>query len=307
MSTKIIAVFGSTGAQGSSVVRALLANGSYQVRALTDNVNSDKAKDLASQNNCTVVKADLDNVDSLMVALQECYGVFLVTSTFFGQAICENGEIDEPEIRQGKNAIDSAIACGVSHFVFSGVEPVRPILNQPCNHFDFKAAIEQYGLNQRWRINFTSVRLPGYFEKLVEECIRKVKPNVYLMNVPMDGKAMYVMGVEDLGECVVSIFQDPKEYQSQVVGLASEKLTVAEIVATMNKHLAPNQFIDTKITLKQFAALGFPAAQELAVMYEYLQSGRMPRDIYLTKKLNKNLLTFEQWIVKNRESILNKI
>ena len=47
---KIIAVLGATGAQGGGLVRAILAdrNGPFKARALTRNVNSDKAKALAA-------------------------------------------------------------------------------------------------------------------------------------------------------------------------------------------------------------------------------------------------------------------
>lgn len=45
MSSKpIIAVTGATGAQGGSVVRFLLKDGGFQIRALTRNVDSDAAK-----------------------------------------------------------------------------------------------------------------------------------------------------------------------------------------------------------------------------------------------------------------------
>ena len=49
MDKKIIAVVGATGAQGGGLVRAILEDrtGSFQARALTRDVNSDKAKALA--------------------------------------------------------------------------------------------------------------------------------------------------------------------------------------------------------------------------------------------------------------------
>ena len=47
---KIITVFGATGAQGGSLTNAILSdpNGEFAVRAVTRNVNSDKAKELAN-------------------------------------------------------------------------------------------------------------------------------------------------------------------------------------------------------------------------------------------------------------------
>jgi len=61
--TKIIAVVGATGAQGSGLVRAIMSdvNSDFTARALTRNVNSDKAKELAELG-AEVVTADVDNL-----------------------------------------------------------------------------------------------------------------------------------------------------------------------------------------------------------------------------------------------------
>ena len=59
---KIIAVVGATGAQGGGLVRAILndKNSGFTVRAITRDVQSDKAKELAAPG-AEVVAADLDN------------------------------------------------------------------------------------------------------------------------------------------------------------------------------------------------------------------------------------------------------
>ena len=44
-----IAVFGATGAQGGPVIRQLLKNPEWKIRAITRNVNSASAKKLAAQ------------------------------------------------------------------------------------------------------------------------------------------------------------------------------------------------------------------------------------------------------------------
>ena len=61
---KIIAVTGATGAQGGGLVRAILAdrNGEFAARALTRNVNSEKAQELKKLG-AEMVKADIDNED----------------------------------------------------------------------------------------------------------------------------------------------------------------------------------------------------------------------------------------------------
>src|SRR4051812_26462249 len=66
---KIIAVVGATGAQGGGVVRAVLAdkNSEFAVRAITRDVNSEKAKALAAMG-AEVVAGDIDDVESLTKA-----------------------------------------------------------------------------------------------------------------------------------------------------------------------------------------------------------------------------------------------
>lgn len=80
MSTKkIVAVAGALGVQGSSVVRALLADGTFTVRALTRKPDSEKAKALAAQG-VEVVKADYHDPASLQAAYAGVYGVFAITN-----------------------------------------------------------------------------------------------------------------------------------------------------------------------------------------------------------------------------------
>ena len=77
---KVIAVLGATGAQGGGLVRAIMADksGEFTARALTRNVNSDKAKALKAIG-AEVVAADVDNYESLKSAFAGAYGVFAVT------------------------------------------------------------------------------------------------------------------------------------------------------------------------------------------------------------------------------------
>ena len=78
---KLIAVVGATGAQGGGLVRAILADkdSRFAARAITRNVNSDKAKALAAAG-AEVVAADLDDEASLERAFAGAYGAFCVTN-----------------------------------------------------------------------------------------------------------------------------------------------------------------------------------------------------------------------------------
>jgi hypothetical protein len=180
---------------------------------------------------------------------------------------------------------------------------LKPIFKKYCYHFDYKAQIEDYGLKQS-KINVTSTRLPCYFENFGNVFLYKLKEHQYLVNVPMEKKPMFGMSPDDIGECVASVFENPQEYKSKIVGLAADNLQISEYAAIMSKHLAPNVFIDSRMTIEKFTGLRFPHADELAIMFEFFGCGKMERDIALTKKLNKNLLRIEDWVVKIKRILL---
>ena len=76
----IIAVVGATGAQGGGLVRSILRDGSndFTARAITRNVNSDKARELARLG-AEIVAADVDNPDSLKKAFAGAHAAYCVT------------------------------------------------------------------------------------------------------------------------------------------------------------------------------------------------------------------------------------
>src|SRR5581483_1432369 len=78
---KIIAVLGSTGAQGGGLVRAILADpeGEFAARALTRDPAKEQAQALAAAG-AEVVQADLDDEASLCRAFEAAYGVYAVTN-----------------------------------------------------------------------------------------------------------------------------------------------------------------------------------------------------------------------------------
>jgi hypothetical protein len=145
---KIIAVVGSTGAQGGGLVQAILndPNGGYAVRAITRDPGKDKAKAIAAKGG-EVVKADTDDVESLKKAFAGAYGVFAVTNFW------EHFSVDK-EQQQARNMAAAAKAAGVKHLIWSTLEDVRkevplsdnrmPTLQgkYKCPHFDSKGSID---------------------------------------------------------------------------------------------------------------------------------------------------------------------
>src|SRR5579872_1828507 len=146
---KIIAVMGATGAQGGGLIRAILSdpNGGFAARAITRDVNSDKAKELAKLG-AEVVAADVDNPESLKKAFEGAYGAFCVT--FFWAHFSP-----EKEIAHAAAMAQAAKDAKVQHVIWSSLEDTRkwvplsdnrmPTLQgkYKCPHFDAKGEADE--------------------------------------------------------------------------------------------------------------------------------------------------------------------
>ncbi|KAE9362806.1 NAD(P)-binding protein [Stipitochalara longipes BDJ] len=81
MTSKIIAIIGATGIQGSSVARTFLGFPEWRVRGITRNPSSEAAKALAA-NGVEIVKGDLDDKSSLIAAFEGAAVIFSNTDFF---------------------------------------------------------------------------------------------------------------------------------------------------------------------------------------------------------------------------------
>ena len=184
MSQKIITVFGATGLQGGSVLKTLIKSDEFIVRAITRNAKSDKAMQLATLKNVTVQEADLNDRPSIDKCIKGSYGTFLVTDLALDEKTSK-------ETQQGFNLIDSAVKNKISHVIFSGMDNASLTINKPCIHMDNKEKIEEYGMKKRDKINFTSLRLPMYYQVVPGLFAKKVTPNEFILTLPMSDKPVY--------------------------------------------------------------------------------------------------------------------
>ena len=57
------------------------------------------------------------------------------------------------------------------------------------------------------------------------------------------------------------------------------------------------------MTVDQFAKLGFPGADDLAAMFDFLQQGKAVRDVALTKELDPTTPSFDDWVKENKDAL----
>src|SRR5439155_19508044 len=116
---KIIAVIGATGSQGAGLVQAILndPSGGFAARAITRNVNSEKAKALRSRG-AEVVAGDIDNEESLKKAFTGAYRDFCVP--FFWEHFSP-----ERETKNAANMERAAKQVNAQHVIWSTVEDTQ--------------------------------------------------------------------------------------------------------------------------------------------------------------------------------------
>ena len=288
MSSKLVTVFGATGLQGGTVVNALLSNGGFNIRAITRNPESDKAKALKAKG-VTIMKASLDDPASIAEAVNGSHCVFLVTNYWEYQN-------KEREIKQGKAAADACKKAGVTHLVYSGIELVKEITGRDCPHFDGKGEVEKYidsiGLPN------TSIRVSYYYENFIS-FRQKNEDGSYTITFPMNGP-MDAVSVHDIGPMVATILSKPDEYIGKKVGVTGDRMSLEEYCEIITKITGITMTYN-KMANEDYAQL-FKGSDDLAAMFHFYEFGNPDRNLSLTKTLNPNTKSFTEWVTENKAS-----
>ena len=143
---KLAVIVGATGGQGNSVLRALLKDGSYKIRAITRNPSSEKGKAL-SDRGAEVVAADLNDEASLVKAFSGASVIFGVTDFFETFAKADAEEAMRVEYNQGINIASAASKTStLQHLIWSTLPDSRKISNGEyvVPHFDAKTRVDAY-------------------------------------------------------------------------------------------------------------------------------------------------------------------
>ncbi|MFY0652671.1 MAG: NmrA/HSCARG family protein [Cyclobacteriaceae bacterium] len=309
---KNIAITGATGAQGGGLAHAILddASSEFSVRAITRDVNSDKAKALADKG-AEVVAGDVNDASSIQSAFEGAYGAFCVT--FFWEHFSP-----ETEMQHAKMMADAAKAAGLEHVVWSTLEDTRkwvsldddsmPTLNEKYKvpHFDGKGESNAYFLESG--VPVTLLHTSFYWDNLIYFGMGPQKgPDGNLtFNLPMGDKKLPGIAAEDIGKCAYGVFKGGSKYFGEFVGIAGEHLTGEEMAATLSKVL-DHQIGYFAVPFDMYRGLGFDGAEDLGNMFQvkhdYNEQFCGLRDVGASKAMNADLLSFEQWVEKYKEKL----
>ncbi len=309
---KIIAVIGATGAQGGGLVRAIQADksGSFAVRAITRNPDSEKAQALRA-GGADVVAADLDKPDTLGKAFAGAYGAFTLTNFW------EHFQ-PERELTQARSMAQAAKSAGVQHVIWSTLEDTRKWVPLADNrmptlmgkykvpHFDAKGEADQIfrdlGVPTTWLLT------AFYWDNLIYFGAgpQRGPDGTLAITFPMDDKKLPGIAVEDIGKAAFGIFKRGPEFINKKVGIAGEHLTGAEMARALTGALG-QEVRYNNVPPEVYRSLGFPGADDLGNMFQFKRDFNEyfvgARDLKFTRMLNPELQTFEQWLAKHKDQI----
>jgi uncharacterized protein YbjT (DUF2867 family) len=310
---KIIAVLGATGAQGGGLVRSILSDksGGYTARALTRDVNSDKAKALAAMG-AEVVAVDIDNEESLRKAFDGAYGVYAVT--FFWEHFSP-----EKEKAQVQSIAKASKEAGVKHIIWSTLEDTRKFIpltdkrmptlgdgKYKVPHFDAKGESNKYFTEQNLPVTFLLTSF--YWENFIYFGMgpKKGPDGKLALNIPMGDRKLPGIAAEDIGKSAYSIFKNGNEFIGKTVGISGGHLTGKMMADSFSKALG-QEVIYNAVPFDVFRSFGFPGADDLGNMFQFNHDFSdyfcEARNIDFTKSINPELKSLENWLDENKSKI----
>jgi uncharacterized protein YbjT (DUF2867 family) len=282
-------------------------DGGFACRAITRDPTKDKARTLAARG-AEVVKADLDDVESLTRAFTGAYGAYCVTN-FWEHFSAEK------EKSQAKNLADAAGAAGVKHVIWSTLEDTRKLMahddtrmpmlqtHYRVPHFDAKAEADAHFAD----LPATCLVTSFFWENLYLSGPKKEQDGTYSWTLPMGRSRLAGIGVKDIGKVAYGLFKAGAPYFGKTVGIMSESLTIDQMAEKISKALGIGPIAYHAVDADAFRRFGFPGADEMGNMFQVYRDfekeileARIPS---VARSLNPDLQTFDQWLATHKEKI----
>lgn len=235
--SQILAVFGATGQQGSSVITHVLntpeLSSRYKIRAITRDIDSSKARDLRSRA-VEVITGDVTDRSSLETALTDVHTVFVMTPQSFGPDALET------EFNQVKTIADVALDKGVTYIIYSTLPSVREVSSgkyTSLTAFDAKAKAEAHIRDLPIKSAFYS---PGSFMEnfLGPSALvpHQADDGTYVLarHVSPHSQFPLINATSDTGKFIGAVLASPSEFEGKRICAATSLYSMDEIASTLS-------------------------------------------------------------------------
>jgi uncharacterized protein YbjT (DUF2867 family) len=292
---RTILVTGATGAQGGSVVRHLLADGQWKIRAFTRKPDSPAARALAAAG-VEVVPGDLSDRDSIIRALAGCDAVYGVTNFW---------EHFEREPEHGRNLLDAIAAAGTRDVIVHSLPSVAKLTKGELSvpHFDLKAEVEEYG---RAKVPHAAwLHLAFYYDNFTSFFPpRRQDDGSYAFGFPQGDTDLAGVAAEDVGGLALGMYRDLDRYRGKVVFGAGDDIPAARYAEIMSEVLG-ERVVYQHIPRETFAAFGFPGADDLAQMFDFYRRYVPSRkaEIEESRRLYPEIQDFAAWARRHADAL----
>ena len=303
--SRLLAVFGATGQQGSSVVDYVLNDTElserYTIRAITRDVNSKKAKQLSER--VEIAQGDLNSRASLETALTGAHTVFAMTPPSFGPDALDD------EYNSAKTIADVAVEKGAEYIIFSTLPSVKEISGgkyTKVSNFEAKAKAEKYMRGLPIKSAFYAAG--GFMENFQTHMAPRQAPDgtwVIASHCSPKTKTPLVDATGDTGKFVGAILAEPDKYESKTFCAATALYSSEEVAAAVSKATGKT-VISKQIPVQDFreslASLPPALADILIEAYSYQEEfGYFGPDTenlvaWATKNARGRLCTLEEYL-----------
>ena len=309
----VVAVTMATSRQGAGVVKELSKTNKYKIRAITRNIKSSKALEIASLSNVELVKGDLMDPGSLKEAFEGVDVIFGNTTPTKGWKLFRGSIVRSYELEQGRNLINEvkkAYTKGqLNHFIFSSISKAKdPLKNDPApGHFSSKWDLEEY-INKLNLNHITTVLRPvSYFENFESKLpgytiSKKIFPGIVGKNFKWQ-----TIAVEDIGKWVRGIMSKPEKYKNQSINIAGEELTGHEMAMTL-QSLVSSEGLQTNYVMIPRVAIKL-LEFDIGVMADWIERSGYGADMKKLKVIQNELnivpTSLKDWLKAKLENQSN--
>jgi uncharacterized protein YbjT (DUF2867 family) len=299
MSNQTFFVTAATGPQGGAVTRHLLKK-NCTVHAITRNIGSPAAQELQKLG-VKLVTGELDNEESLKAGMQGCTGLFL--------NLPSNPMTAQPF---AKCILAIAKSVGIKHVVYSTAlganSPEKFAAWSPGGMIEIvmhpKQVIEE--IVRTYGFEYWTILRPGNFmANFTQPKIPIVYPGLETTGVftTSFGKETLIPMVDhdDIGKFGAAALLDPKRFDQHGIEIASEFLTVDQIVAELskatNKKISAHHLSDDEFQIE--AAKNSPASWQ-----KFLQDLAQFVDMEKLKTWGIPLNSFADFLQREKDIVI---